>query len=72
MELSSLYEPLGAAGSSSRDLDFSSEQDDEENLNDRQQTLNAIFNVNDPELANVWSDRVEEGQEYFRFEEDED
>lgn len=72
LELSSLYEPLGASGSSSRDLDLSSEQDDEENLNDRQQASNATFNVNDPELANVWSDRVEEGEEYFRFEEDED
>ena len=74
LELSSLYEPLGAGGSSSRDLDSSFEQDeDEENSNDRQQaSSNPIFGANNPELSNVWSDRLEEGQEYFRFEEDEE
>ncbi|KAA1101857.1 hypothetical protein PGT21_031596 [Puccinia graminis f. sp. tritici] len=74
LELSSLYEPLGAGGSSSRDLDLSSEHDeDEEHLNDRQHaSSNTLFGANNPELSNVWSDRLEEGHEYFRFEEDEE
>ncbi|KAI7965841.1 hypothetical protein MJO29_001589 [Puccinia striiformis f. sp. tritici] len=74
LALSSLYEPLGAGGSNPRDLELSSEQDeDEENSHDRQDaSLKALFGADNPELSNVWSDRLEEGHEYFRFEEDED
>ncbi|KNF06672.1 hypothetical protein PSTG_00547 [Puccinia striiformis f. sp. tritici PST-78] len=74
LALSSLYEPLGAGGSNPRDLELSSEQDeDEENSHDRQDTSSkALFGADNPELSNVWSDRLEEGHKYFRFEEDKD
>jgi len=77
LELSSLYQPLEAVGSS-RDLDvFSEQDDDEENLHKRRQQQQqasspAIFGHHHPELANVWSDRLEEGHELFTFDEDED
>lgn len=70
LELSSLYEPLGAGGSGWGDPDLSSDQDeDQEGL---LSSSNTQFGANNPELSNVWSDRLEEGHEYFRFEEDDE
>lgn len=63
-EIASLYQPL---------VDDSREIGEDDLLEDEEagDSARSLFGPHHPGLTNVWSDNLDEGTEYFRFEEDE-